>query len=136
MVQKITLYIDGMACENCQTRINVALQELQGVSNISVNYLLKTATFTYDTNVTSLDEIQTHIRNIGYDSMDKNSYTKRQQRKKMIDVFIILSAFLVLQITGILNYLAPGTLSESNTGYGVLFLLGLFTSVHCIAMCG
>ena len=136
MDQKITLYIDGMTCENCRTRINVALQELQGVSNISISYLLKTATFTYDTNVTSLEKIQTHIRNIGYDSMDKNSYTKRQHRKKMIDVLIILSAFLVLQITGILNYLAPGTLSESNTGYGVLFLLGLFTSVHCIAMCG
>ncbi len=38
--------------------------------------------------------------------------------------------------TGILNYLAPTELAESGMSYGVLFVVGLLTSVHCIAMCG
>ena len=37
---------------------------------------------------------------------------------------------------GILNRLAPGKLADSEMGYGALFVIGLITSVHCIAMCG
>ena len=42
----------------------------------------------------------------------------------------------MLQMTGILNLLVPGQLAETGMGYGMLFVIGLLTSVHCIAMCG
>lgn len=32
--------------------------------------------------------------------------------------------------------LVPGRLADSEMGYGMLFVIGLLTSVHCIAMCG
>ena len=49
---------------------------------------------------------------------------------------MIAALFLVLQHWGILNYLAPDSLAETGMGYGTLFVIGLLTSVHCIAMCG
>lgn len=44
--------------------------------------------------------------------------------------------FMLLQATGLLNRLAPGQLAQSGMGYGMLFLVGLMTSLHCVAMCG
>ena len=52
------------------------------------------------------------------------------------EIFVIAFLFLVLQHFGILNHLAPDSLAETGMGYGMLFVIGLITSVHCIAMCG
>ena len=49
---------------------------------------------------------------------------------------IIVSLYVMLQALGILNLLAPSRLADSGMGYGMLFVIGLITSVHCIAMCG
>ena len=35
-----------------------------------------------------------------------------------------------------MNLLVPSMLADSKMSYGMLFLVGLLTSVHCIAMCG
>ena len=49
---------------------------------------------------------------------------------------IIILAFLVLQKSNLLNYLVPAKLGDSTMSLGMLFVLGLITSVHCVAMCG
>ncbi|MDR2457675.1 MAG: sulfite exporter TauE/SafE family protein, partial [Clostridiales Family XIII bacterium] len=60
-----------------------------------------------------------------------------KEKSKLIGLLLIIVAlFLVLQFTGVLNLLIPDKLAETNMGYGMLFLIGLITSVHCIAMCG
>lgn len=41
-----------------------------------------------------------------------------------------------MQSMGILNLLVPSQLADTKMGYGMLFVIGLITSVHCIAMCG
>jgi len=43
---------------------------------------------------------------------------------------------VLLEYFGVLNRLAPTQLAESTIGYTALFVLGLVTSVHCVAMCG
>lgn len=42
----------------------------------------------------------------------------------------------MLQHSGILNLLVPSELADTGMEYGMLFLIGILTSVHCIAMCG
>ena len=37
---------------------------------------------------------------------------------------------------GLLNALVPSQLADDSMGYGMLFVTGLLTSVHCVAMCG
>ena len=49
---------------------------------------------------------------------------------------IIVSLYVMLQSMGILNLLVPSRLADTKMGYGMLFVIGLITSVHCIAMCG
>ncbi|MDR2727934.1 MAG: sulfite exporter TauE/SafE family protein, partial [Chitinispirillales bacterium] len=56
---------------------------------------------------------------------------------RTIGILIIIAAlYMVLQYFGILNRLTPGMLAEANMGYGLIFIIGIMTSVHCIAMCG
>lgn len=49
---------------------------------------------------------------------------------------IIVSLYVLLERFGVLNRLVPGQLADARMGYGMLFAIGLATSVHCIAMCG
>lgn len=42
----------------------------------------------------------------------------------------------MLQRFGVLNLLVPSMLADQAMSYGMLFVVGLLTSVHCIAMCG
>ena len=49
---------------------------------------------------------------------------------------IIILLYYLLQKFGILNLLVPSMIADSKMSYGMLFIVGLLTSVHCIAMCG
>lgn len=48
----------------------------------------------------------------------------------------IVALYLLMDYTGVLNLLVPSQLADGSMGYGMLFVIGLITSVHCIAMCG
>lgn len=72
------------------------------------------------------------IEKMGYQASLKPPSAQKAVRK----LLVILVLFLLLQYFGILNYLAPGSLADSGMGYGMLFVIGLITSVHCVAMCG
>lgn len=43
---------------------------------------------------------------------------------------------MLLERFGILNLLVPSKLADQHMGYGMLFIVGVLTSFHCIAMCG
>jgi sulfite exporter TauE/SafE len=48
----------------------------------------------------------------------------------------VFALYLLLRQTGLLNLLLPSQLAAEGMGYGMLFIVGLLTSVHCLAMCG
>ena len=49
---------------------------------------------------------------------------------------VIMAIYVLFEKFGILNVFAPSRLANEAMGYGMLFVIGLVTSVHCIAMCG
>lgn len=56
--------------------------------------------------------------------------------KNLLIVLSVTACFAVFQLTGLLNKLVPSQLADTGMGYIALFVTGLFTSLHCIAMCG
>ena len=130
------LYINGMTCINCQTRIQNALTKHPGITQAAVSYETETADILYDSSVISLEQIQGLIDELGYSaSVQKTSRAKIvNQTLRELDIIVIL--YFLLRHFGILNYLAPASLADAQMGYGMLFVIGLITSVHCIAMCG
>lgn len=130
------LYISGMTCINCQTRIASALNNRSGITEVSVSYETGTAEFSYDPKMVSLDQIITMIGDLGYEASAQNTSKKKVILKAVREIMIIVVLFFLLQRCGILNRLVPNSLADSEMGYGMLFVIGLITSVHCIAMCG
>ncbi|MDR1358526.1 MAG: sulfite exporter TauE/SafE family protein [Coriobacteriales bacterium] len=135
------LRIDGMTCVNCQKRIGQKLQSTAGVKRAEVSYTAGTAVVAYDANAISLQRIVRIIESLDYRVLPENAGEGSNRRlpntsRVIATLVIIVSLFMLLQHFGVLNLLVPGQLADPEMGYGMLFVIGLLTSVHCIAMCG
>lgn len=135
-VKDLELNIGGMTCINCQNKIEKELKHLRGVTFAKVNYSTGIANIKYNADIVSVKQICDAIEKIGYEVKSSNAISKDEVYRAAHIIAIILLAYVVVSHTGILNYLAPTELAESGMSYGVLFVVGLLTSVHCIAMCG
>lgn len=130
------LYINGMTCINCQTRIQNALKKQPGIAQTAVSYETEIADVLYDSSIISLEQIQGLIDELGYSaSIQKASHAKIVGHT-LRELGIIVILYFLLRHFGILNYLAPASLADAQMSYGMLFVIGLITSIHCIAMCG
>lgn len=129
------LRIGGMTCVNCQNTIQKKLRNTAGIKKAEVSYNGGTAVITYDTDIISLGDITAVIKRLGYDVLNRTQPTTNSRRTMGL-LIIILSVYILIQQFGILNLLVPSQLAETNMGYGMMFVIGLITSVHCVAMCG
>ena len=135
---KITkqLRIDGMTCVNCEDKIKRTLSNTPGVEKAQVSYSAGTAVVTYDEDIILLKNITAVIENLDYRVLKDNERRKTDTERVVGLLIIIAALYVLLEQYGILNLLAPSQLADERMGYGMLFVIGLVTSVHCIAMCG
>ncbi|MDR1914828.1 MAG: sulfite exporter TauE/SafE family protein [Clostridiales bacterium] len=130
------LRISGMTCVNCQRKIEKKLRGTAGVTDAKVSYKAGSAEVTYDSDIITVRNIVYIIEKLDYHVLSKHERQTPNTGRVIGILIIIASLYMVLQHFGILNLLAPGQLAETNMGYGMLFVIGLVTSVHCVAMCG
>lgn len=135
VVQK-RLRIGGMTCVNCQNKIEQKLRGTAGIVKVRVNYNTGTADVTYDTDIISLRDIVRVIEALDYEVLPEQKTAQTDIGCMICLLAIIVCLYALLQSFGILNLLVPSRLADTTMGYGMLFLIGLLTSVHCIAMCG
>lgn len=133
---KLHLNIKGMTCDNCRERIEKGLRTKKGVNKVSVDFSKEVADIIYDENKISKEKIIKVISSLGYEaySSDTAGYTHIVRAAVYLTVIILL--YYILQKYGLLNHLVPKDMADTGMGYGMLFVIGLITSVHCIAMCG
>lgn len=99
-MEKKTFPIVGMHCAACATNTQVALQDVEGVSEATVNFATEKATITYDPAIVSMDKIKQVVEDAGYEAIDagedstglsatKQSITDREKeaREKNIQDF-------------------------------------------------
>ena len=65
--KQISLPVMGMNCTNCANTITRTLQQLDGISGVTVNYATESATVTFDSSVLTEAVIVKAIRDAGYD---------------------------------------------------------------------
>lgn len=135
-MEHIKLFINGMTCINCQTRIQNALKKQTGIKQATVSYETGTADVSYDPSMISLEQLQGLIDELGYSTSTQKASHAKTVCRILRELGIIVLLYFLLQHFGILNYLAPASLADAQMGYSMLFVIGLITSVHCIAMCG
>ena len=128
--------ITGMTCINCQNRIQAGIAALDGVRRVSVDYKTGQADVEYDENVCRIDQIGTCVTSLGYQVVTRKTRKKTLAWKTAIVLLITFVLYVLLERFGILNLLVPSKLADQHMGYGMLFVVGVLTSFHCIAMCG
>jgi sulfite exporter TauE/SafE/copper chaperone CopZ len=129
-----TIRIGGMTCLNCQTRIENKLKSAVGVEEATANYNTGTVTVTWNASVITFSEIKSAIESLDYKALGD---TGRSPVLEIIGTLaIILSLYTLAQALGISALASSFPLVETGMGYGMLFIIGIITSVHCVAMCG
>ena len=135
-IERKVLLIEGMTCVNCQNRIEQALRNIAGISKVYVSYSKGQAEIEFDNDILTQDRIIAVIQNIDYKVVKKRKKDYSEFVNRAVIFAIIILLYCLLQRFGILNLLVPSMLADSKMSYGMLFIVGLLTSVHCIAMCG
>ncbi|MDF2523846.1 MAG: heavy metal transporter, partial [Clostridiales bacterium] len=147
MTTRKVLQVDGMTCSSCELRIENKLKKMEGVVEAKAIYSSSNVYVTYDTNVIGLDSLIEAIESMDYKvksgSISHNVQERSQSRKEAADkmpssqllgiIIIIISLYVIINNTVGFNFIPQ---VDQNMGYGLLFVVGLLTSLHCIAMCG
>ncbi len=136
IIKTSKLKIDGMTCVNCQNKIEKKLRKTSGVSKVKVSYNAGTATINYDENIASLENLIAVVEKLGYKVLTDTERRELDAGKTISFLIIIAALYILLEQFGLLNLLAPSQLADAQMGYGMMFIIGLVTSVHCVAMCG
>lgn len=135
---ELKLNIGGMTCVHCREKIYEALSATEGVVSADVSFSGGYADIVYDGEVVAPEKLAEIVVNLGYEI--KKDGEDGVSAKKLFYPFlifaVIVALYVPLQYFGVLNYLAPSGLADSTMGFGMIFVTGLITSVHCIAMCG
>ena len=128
------IQIGGMTCVSCRNRIEKRLRSTVGVEEARVNFNTGTAAITYNTSVVTMKEITETIEKLDYKVLDGKTHAPVTEIVGTL--VIILALYVLLRGLGISALTSAFPLAEAGMGYGMLFVIGLITSVHCVAMCG
>ncbi|MDR2163336.1 MAG: sulfite exporter TauE/SafE family protein [Clostridiales Family XIII bacterium] len=132
-INTLELRVGGMTCVNCQNRIEIALRRTVGVAWAHVSYADGKARIGYDPSRTDSGTIIAAMEALGYRAFVRGN----AGNKRAFGILIAVAAvFLLLHNLGFTISAGNIPLAEEGMGYGLLFLIGLLTSVHCVAMCG
>jgi sulfite exporter TauE/SafE/copper chaperone CopZ len=123
----------GMTCNNCERIIAKQVKKIEGVKKIDIDYATEEVQIIFDDNKTNLDSIKKAIDSKGY-ICEEDPGTKNPPTSGWIlsVLGIIVVAYFAFQ------YLETIELPQisQNMSYGLLFLVGLLTGLHCVSMCG
>lgn len=130
MKKNITLNVGGMFCGHCEYKISSALNALNGVESASAYLSKSKVEIVFDPELISEEEIRQTITDLGYEIKPGRSYDG-------IYILIIAAAlYIILRRCGVTELFRFFPEIETGVSVGMLFIIGLLTSVHCIAMCG
>lgn len=93
-----------------------------------------------DSNTQNIGIQNTGIKDTGNYKDKAKQYHEAAKRRDYSDIasiaIIIFALFLIARRFGLLNVFNSFPVAKDGMGYGMLFLIGILTSVHCVAMCG
>jgi uncharacterized protein len=141
--EKWRLLIQGMTCKHCETKVEGTLKGLIPDAEIKVSYGQSEAIILTKNVLPSEEIIKNALAEEGYvlkriqklaegQRMD-NSETKFSVAQFTGILSVLLLIYLLIDRT--IGFNAIPTV-EAGASLGVLFMVGVLTSVHCVSMCG
>ena len=126
----LELNVSGMICRACEDAIADALLHTRGVISAQAHYWRSRVTITYDPDVVTEGTLRQVLTNTGYPPSAHGMGG-------------VVGDLICLALVGVLYWGLPKLLMlvkvpalAENVSLGLVFLVGLLTSTHCIGMCG
>ena len=158
-MKRITVLVRNMTCANCELIIERELSRLDGILGVEASYGTGIVKIIYNELFVSPEEILSKLEEHDYQGeivtegskiseippLDKSPREPRRKEKvspptdytNIVALLILLFAgYMIANRFGLWNIFNRFPLAKEGMGYGMLFVIGLLTSVHCIAMCG
>jgi copper chaperone CopZ len=129
-IVKRTFNVSGTSCESCSEIISKHTLRINGVKSIRVDHVTGDGRVTFDDSKTNMKEIFKAIEEKGYGCSDEKS--NKSSGWIFLTVGIVVALYFILKLS---DKIALPAISN-NMSYGLLFLVGLLTGFHCVAMCG
>ena len=132
----IKLSVSGMSCAHCELTIENSLSKLEGIRHIKASFSKGEVNCTFDEEVIAIEEIKTAINKLDYEVVEEEKPKLTGNLEALYILIILLGGYVILKRLGLLNLTNYFPQIQNNMGYGMIFVIGLLTSLHCVAMCG
>ena len=125
-----------MQCGSCEAVIEETVSQLKGVTDVKADYPKAECQVSFDQAKISLEEIHNAIKAKDY-QINLEPATKSKVFIKISLSLLALVAIVVLMVFS-RKLWHTFTVPEINSqlSYGMIFIVGLITGLHCIGMCG
>jgi sulfite exporter TauE/SafE/copper chaperone CopZ len=145
-VSSSRIKVDGMSCSRCEQRLEAAVGALDGVRQVKASAPLLEVRVSYEPSRVRLEDIHEAIHQAGYRVRAASPASSPKAARKtpggssrssiyrFLGLLAVVAA-LYLLIRHTVGFTFLPSVSRS-MGYGLIFVVGLLTSLHCIAMCG
>ena len=131
-----------MSCTGCETIIEKTLLGIDGVKAVNASFSENQVSVTYNPALATIKKMRSALEKDGYILVEINNVTNQTDSGadkpfsalQFVGITVVLLAlYIIINSTVGFNFIPEVTTSM---GYGVLFVVGLLTSLHCVAMCG
>ena len=133
-----TWRVSGMHCPHCDAAVARAIRGLDGIDNPRADYRTGTLTALWDAAKLPEDELARRVAEAGYTLAGrKESMPVWRRVLALLAVLAIMAAlFLLVSLSPLRSLLSRFPTARAGMSLGALFVVGLMTSLHCVAMCG
>jgi sulfite exporter TauE/SafE len=134
-MEKLTIPVEGMHCAACELRIEKELLKLKGVNKAKASCGKAVVRVEYDQMYITREQIELAVSGVGY-IVSQKAQPERMHggTLRVVGILVIIvGVYLLISNTIGFNFIPE---VKPETGLGVIFVVGLLTSLHCLAMCG
>ncbi|MBQ9211938.1 MAG: sulfite exporter TauE/SafE family protein [Clostridia bacterium] len=133
---KKTWHIAGMHCPHCETAILRAVGKLEGISQPEADYRAGTLTAQWTESLLPEEKLAECISEAGYELKLEKKSVPRRMLTLLCTLLALVALYLLFAVTPLEGMLSSFPTARAGMSLGALFVVGLLTSLHCVAMCG
>ena len=131
-----TISVTGMQCSGCETIIEEALTNRDGIESVKASYANANVEVCFDVNKVELTQIHETIEACGYKVELSVAVKKRSWLKIGLSLIALAGIIAIMVFSRKLWHQFSLPEIDSQLSEGMIFIVGLITGLHCIGMCG
>ncbi|MGR9116080.1 MAG: urease accessory protein UreH domain-containing protein [Gammaproteobacteria bacterium] len=134
--QHYLLSVSGMQCVDCENHIEEAVLALPGIIEAKASFTDETLSLDLDSKVISVKTVCAAVKSAGYDCSENRSKPTGLIKRLFLSILALSGIILLFQLDNLIHLDFSLDDVGQSANYGLLFMVGVLTSFHCIGMCG